>query len=391
MKQHFIITFFLLLCIGIFGLSVQAQNRPKPKTSTKTVQKPKPKGAASKPNAARAKPQTPTKPMPNPDDEGVFAIINTSKGEIVARLFYDKTPMTVANFIGLAEGTKNSSRGLGTPFFDGIKWHRVIANFMIQGGDPNSLDADPGNDGMGGPGYSFPDEFDPALKHDKPGVLSMANSGPATNGSQFFITHKDTPWLDGKHTVFGQVVTGQSVVDAIKQGDSILTIRIDRRGEKAKGFVVTQAFFDEQVQKAMVVEEQRRAEAALQAETSIKTQWPNAVKLASGLWVHTQTEGTGPQIVPQADVTFHFSGSILNGQKMDDSRTRGNPTTFKFGQNPILEGIRLAFLTMREGDRKTFVIPSKLAYAIDPTQIVIPGGAYIVYDLEILKVVPPQN
>ncbi|MBN8588900.1 MAG: peptidylprolyl isomerase [Rhodothermia bacterium] len=372
-------------------MNVHAQNRPKTKTTTKTTQKPKPKGAASKPQSARAQTKPKTPPVQNQDNEGVFAIINTSKGEIVARLFYDKTPMTVANFVGLAEGTKNSSRGLGIPFYDGIKWHRVIADFMIQGGDPNSLDGDPGNDGMGGPGYSFPDEFDPNFKHDKAGVLSMANSGPATNGSQFFITHKATPWLDGKHSVFGQVVKGQDVVNAIKQGDSILTIRIDRRGEKAKAFVVTQAFFDQQIEKATVVEEQRRAAAAQQAEVSIKAKWPNAVKLDSGLWVSAQTEGTGPQIVPQADVTFHFAGSILDGQKLDNSRERGNPTTFKFGQNPILEGIRLAFLTMREGDRKTFIIPSKLAYAIDPTQIVIPGGSYIVYDLEILKVVPPQN
>lgn len=372
-------------------MNAHAQNRPKTKTSTKTTQKPKPKGAAPKPQSARAQTKPKTAPVQNQDDEGVFAIINTSKGEIVARLFYDKTPMTVANFVGLAEGTKNSSRGLGTPFYDGIKWHRVIADFMIQGGDPNSLDGDPGNDGMGGPGYSFPDEFDPNFKHDKAGVLSMANSGPATNGSQFFITHKATPWLDGKHSVFGQVVKGQDVVNAIKQGDSILTIRIDRRGEKAKAFVVTQAFFDQQIEKATVVEEQRRAAAAQQAEASIKTKWPNAVKLDNGLWVSAQTEGTGPQIVPQADVTFHFEGSILDGQKLDNSRERGNPTTFKFGQNPILEGIRLAFLTMREGDRKTFIIPSKLAYAIDPTQIVIPGGTYIVYDLEVLKVVPPQN
>ncbi len=391
MTKHSLLAFFLLLCVGFFGMNVHAQNRPKTKTTTKTTQKPKPKGAASKPQSARAQTKPKTPPVQNQDNEGVFAIINTSKGEIVARLFYDKTPMTVANFVGLAEGTKNSSRGLGIPFYDGIKWHRVIADFMIQGGDPNSLDGDPGNDGMGGPGYSFPDEFDPNLKHDKAGVLSMANSGPATNGSQFFITHKATPWLDGKHSVFGQVVKGQDVVNAIKQGDSILTIRIDRRGEKAKAFVVTQAFFDQQIEKATVVEEQRRAAAAQQAEVSIKAKWPNAVKLDSGLWVSAQTEGTGPQIVPQADVTFHFAGSILDGQKLDNSRERGNPTTFKFGQNPILEGIRLAFLTMREGDRKTFIIPSKLAYAIDPTQIVIPGGSYIVYDLEILKVVPPQN
>ncbi len=163
-------------------------------------------------------------------NEGVYAKIKTNKGTITIQLEYEKAPMTVANFVALAEGKmKNSAKPEGTPYYNGIKFHRVIADFMIQGGDPQ------GN-GSGGPGYAFADEIHPDLKHTRPGTLSMANAGPATNGSQFFITHKDTPWLDGKHAVFGYVTEGQDVVNAIQQGDVIETITIERVGKAAKGW-----------------------------------------------------------------------------------------------------------------------------------------------------------
>lgn len=169
-------------------------------------------------------------------EDGLYAELKTNKGTILLKLEYQATPLTVANFVGLAEGViKNDAKPLGTPFYDGLIFHRVIPNFMIQGGDPLGS-------GMGGPGYKFKDEIVDTLKHSGPGILSMANAGKATNGSQFFITHVATPWLDGKHTVFGHVVTGQDVVNAIVNGDKIETVTIIRIGKDAKKFDAAKTF-----------------------------------------------------------------------------------------------------------------------------------------------------
>ncbi|MDR0552455.1 MAG: peptidylprolyl isomerase [Spirochaetaceae bacterium] len=174
--------------------------------------------------------------------DGLFAKFNTTKGEVVVQLEYKKTPLTVTNFVALAEGKMNAANG--KPFYDGLKFHRVISkangddqDFMIQGGDPEGT-------GAGGPGYRFADEFDPSLRHSGPGILSMANAGPGTNGSQFFITIVPTPWLDGRHTVFGHVVQGQDVVNKTTQGDVINSITIIRNGSEAKAFKADQAAFN---------------------------------------------------------------------------------------------------------------------------------------------------
>jgi peptidyl-prolyl cis-trans isomerase A (cyclophilin A) len=182
---------------------------------------------------ASAAPTNATQPTPEPVEnttDGLFANIKTNKGTIRIQLEFEKAPMTVANFVALAEGKmKNTVKGEGQPYYDGIKFHRVIADFMIQGGDPTGT-------GMGGPGYAFADEIHPDLKHTRAGTLSMANAGPATNGSQFFITHKETPWLDGKHAVFGYVVSGQEVVNAIAQNDVMESVTIERVGKAAKAW-----------------------------------------------------------------------------------------------------------------------------------------------------------
>lgn len=170
--------------------------------------------------------------------DGVYAHFETNRGTIVVELEFQRAPMTVMNFVGLAEGTIEHSRGEGVRFYDGLTFHRVIEDFMIQGGDPEGS-------GRGGPGYRFPDEFHPQLRHSGPGILSMANAGPNTNGSQFFITHTATPWLDGAHAVFGRVVEGQEVVDAIQRRDRMDRVWIERIGPEAEAFQVDQAAFDQ--------------------------------------------------------------------------------------------------------------------------------------------------
>ena len=167
--------------------------------------------------------------------DGIYAKITTEKGEILGQLTYKQTPGTVGNFVALAEGTlENDAKPQGTPYYDGLTFHRVIPDFMVQGGDPDGT-------GSGGPGYKFDDEFHPELTHDKPGVFSMANAGPGTNGSQFFITHIATDWLNNKHTVFGNVIEGQDVVDSIAQGDT-MQIEIVRVGEEAKNWNAVEVF-----------------------------------------------------------------------------------------------------------------------------------------------------
>ncbi len=176
-------------------------------------------------------------------DPGLYARIETNRtvegtSSILLQLEYEKAPMTVINFVGLAQGTLDHNRDDAQRFYDGLTFHRVIDDFMIQGGDPQGT-------GRGGPGYRFPDEFDSTLRHDRPGILSMANAGPNTNGSQFFITHVPTPWLDDRHTVFGHVVQGQEVVDAIRQGDRMNRVEIIRVGEAAEAFETDQTAFEE--------------------------------------------------------------------------------------------------------------------------------------------------
>ena len=309
------------------------------------------------------------------DTDGLYAVIDTQKGDIVLRLEYQKVPMTVANFVGLVEGELNMEDP-GENFYEGLNFHRVINNFMIQGGCPKG-------DGTGGPGYSFPDEFDPSLRHDGPGVLSMANAGPGTNGSQFFITHVKTPWLNDKHSVFGRVVEGQSVVNAIRQGDMINTITIERIGEDAQNFKVTKQSFAELVQNAAKKAMERRRAEIEKVEKEIANRWPNTVKTSSGLQYVVLKKGDGKGCPKYGNpVTVHYTGTLLDGRMFDSSINRGQPATFKIGQ--VIEGWNEALVTMSRGEKRTLIIPPELGYGVQGYPGIIPPNSYLIFDVELL-------
>ena len=335
--------------------------------------------------------------------DGLYAVIETNRGKITLQLEFEKTPLTVANFVGLAEGTRSSNIELGKPFYNGLKFHRVISknngdssDFMIQGGDPTGT-------GSGGPGYSFADEFDPTLKHDKPGILSMANSGPGTNGSQFFITHVPTTWLDGKHTVFGHVVEGLEVVNNTLQGDVMNSVTIIRKGEKATAFVATDALIAElnakaaeRAQAANAAAELAAAEMRTKNNAKIVATFPNLQTLENGLRKLTHTAGTGNTIVNGDTLEFHYKGSLVQGEHIkalpqEDSRANGQTGKTIMGQNPMVEGFRLAFLTLKKGEKATFIIPSELAWVQSPENKLLPPSDFIVYELEILSVKGPSQ
>ena len=310
--------------------------------------------------------------------DGLYARIITSRGEILLWLEFEKTPMTVANFVGLAEGTLGpvGPDGKRKPLYDGLTFHRVIADFMIQGGDPK------GN-GTGGPGYKFPDEFVPELKHNGPGTLSMANSGPGTNGSQFFITHKETPWLDGKHTVFGHVVKGQDVVDAIRQGDRIEHVEIVRVGAKAKAFTVTQESFNALVAGAPERARQMAAARKQQETADIAKRWPDAVVPASGLRYVVLKQGTGSASPKMGTaVTVHYVGKLLDGTVFDSSIDRGQPAVFKVGQ--VIQGWNEALMGMKKGEKRILIIPPSLGYGSRGYPGVIPGDSWLVFEVELI-------
>lgn len=308
--------------------------------------------------------------------DGLYAVMETNKGQIVLELEFEKTPMTVSNFVGLAEGALNI-RKPGVPYYDGIKFHRVISDFMIQGGCPL------GN-GTGGPGYAFPDEFHKDLKHTGPGILSMANKGPGTNGSQFFITHVATPWLDGKHTVFGHVVEGQDTVNRIKQNDQILSVKIVRVGQKAQDFVVTKESFQAEVTKIAQAEIARLDAQQKALDAEINQRWPGNIKTASGLRYVVLKEGSGNCPRYGQDVTVHYTGKLMNGKMFDSSEVGGRgPATFQIGQ--VIEGWNEALLTMKKGEKRTLIIPPELGYGVQGYPGVIPPNSTLIFDVELLN------
>ena len=331
--------------------------------------------------------------------EGIYADIETSKGNMIVKLEYQKVPNTVANFITLTEG-KNpfvSDEFKNKPFYDGLKFHRVIADFMIQGGDPNG-------DGSGGPGYKFKDEFHPDLKHTKAGILSMANAGPGTNGSQFFITHKETPWLDNMHSVFGEVIEGLEIINAIESDDVIEKITIVRIGSDAKKFDAVKIF---KSYYSKVAKEQKEAEekAKVLAESKIKEindVKVNGTKSKSGLIYEIITTGDGKKPTAGSKIYINYTGFLENGLQFDttieeNAKQFGTYNQNKAAQNGyapypaamgnlqfipgFVEGINL----LNFGGKAKLYIPSNLAYGPQGAGGIIPPNADIYFEIELLE------
>ena len=312
-------------------------------------------------------------------ENGIYAKISTPKGAITLKLEHEKTPMTVANFVGLAEGTlENTAKENDTPYYDGLTFHRVIADFMVQGGDPTGT-------GAGGPGYQFEDEIHPDLKHDRPGTLSMANAGPGTNGSQFFITHGATTWLDGKHTVFGYVVEGQEVVDAVSQGDAMETVEIVRVGQEAEGWNASDVFTTARSK----AEEAARAaaEAAKAAESeALKEYTEGAEKTESGLMYLIEEEGNGPKPTQGQSVQVHYELKLTSGVVVDSSFQRGQPIAINIGVGQVIPGWDEGIMLLNKGDKARFVIPSDLGYGAQGAGGVIPPNATLIFDVELMDI-----
>ena len=305
--------------------------------------------------------------------DGLYAKFSTPKGTILLTLTFTETPGTVGNFVGLAEGTiKNNVQAEGIPYYNGLKFHRVIEDFMIQGGCPQGT-------GVGGPGYQFDDEFHPDLKHDKPGILSMANAGPGSNGSQFFITHVATPWLDGKHTVFGSVVEGQDIVDAIAQNDTIDTLEIIRVGKEAEDFDAVEAFTNFEANRLKAIEEQRKAQ-----EDALASITEGFEKTASGLFYKIETSGSGDSPTQGQNVSVHYKGSLLDGTVFDSSYKRKEPIGFAIGVGQVIKGWDEGIALLSKGAKAILIIPSHLGYGPNGAGGVIPPNATLKFEVELV-------
>ncbi|SDW40868.1 peptidylprolyl isomerase [Flavobacterium degerlachei] len=344
--------------------------------------------------------------------DGLYAKIETSRGAIIVELDYKKAPITVANFVTLAEGKNDfvtNDNLKGKPFFDGLKFHRVIKDFMIQTGDPLGT-------GSGDAGYKFKDEIND-LRFDGGGVLAMANNGPATNSSQFFITHVSTPWLDGKHTIFGHVVdNGMNVVNIVEQNDYIKKVTIIRKGEAAKKFNAVKTFYDY----FSVESENQKKKLAIDAESKKaydekykdvrddKVKYFNAlrskaVKTSSGLkYVITKKAG-GKKPEKGSTVYIHYAGFLEDGQlfdtsleseakifgKFDPARAEQNgyqPIPFQAGRKDgMIPGFIEGLEKLSIGDKAILFIPSHLAYGAGGAGDVIPPNTNIVFEVELLE------
>ena len=341
--------------------------------------------------------------------DGLFADIETTKGHIVVKLNYKEVPTTVANFVTLAEGKNNFVKVeyKGKPFYNGTIFHRVIDGFMIQGGDPTGT-------GMGDPGYRFEDEFVPSLKHSKKGILSMANSGPNTNGSQFFITQVPTPHLDGRHTVFGETVKGEEVIDAIAKAPrngqdrpnediKIKNITIVANGKDAEKFDAVKVFdsYFKSVAEREKEKEERVKRASAKFLEEIKVQEPQAKVLPSGVKIFTINNGEGKQPKQTEFAMVNYAGYLRNGalfdsnikeieesygkyQAMREQQNGYQPIPFPYTRSAqLIPGFKEALLTMKVGDKIRVFIPATLGYGEAGAGDVIPPNSDLIFDIEI--------
>ena len=306
--------------------------------------------------------------------KGLFAIISTSKGEIKIELEFEKTPGTVGNFVGLSLGVINNSiKPLGEAYYNGLKFHRVINDFMIQAGCPLGT-------GTGDPGYKFDDEFHNDLKHDRPGIISMANAGPSTNGSQFFITHVETPWLDNKHTVFGNVIDGMDVVNSISQNDEIISIKINAVGDKAKAFDAAKAFEEFNKSKADRIRKEKEKELKMLKDVS-----KGFSKTSSGLLYKFEKENNSQKPSNGNKVKVHYKGMLLDGTVFDSSFKRNQPIEFTLGIGQVIKGWDEGISLLGIGDKASFIIPSDLAYGASGAGGIIPPNATLFFEVELIS------
>ena len=309
--------------------------------------------------------------------DGLYADLETSKGNIILELYYEQAPTTVSNFVALAEGNHPvvDDQHEGKRYYDGLKFHRVIENFMIQGGDPTGT-------GSGGPGYQFDDEFNEELKHDGPGILSMANAGPGTNGSQFFITHVETPWLDGKHSIFGKVNSGQDVVDKVEQNDIIKKVKIIRIGEAANSFNAPENFENYISKKSEA--DILRAEAE---KETLEKLTEGMKETESGLKYIISKKGSGPNAKKDDLLSVHYSLQLVDGSEIDSSFTRGAPIEFTCGVGQVIKGWDEAMQLLNKGSKARLVIPSELGYgSVGAGNGVIPPNATLIFDVELVDI-----
>ncbi len=309
--------------------------------------------------------------------EGLWAVVSTGKGDITIKLAYDKSPLTVGNFVGLAEGKLGPNKG--KPFYDGLTFHRVEAGFVVQGGDPKGT-------GEGGPGYTFPDEIAPDLKFDTEGVLGMANAGPDTNGCQFFITLKATPFLDGNYPVFGRVDKGLDVVRKLAVGDKMTKVRIVRSGAAAAAFKSDQASFDARKATVLSASAEKADESRVAAIAAVNARWPDLAREANGMFKKILKAGSGAKPVAGDNVSVNYKGMLVDGTVFDESAKHGGAFKVKAGAGQVIPGWDQTLLDMTRGEKRIVVIPPELAYGAQGAGGVIPPNAFIAFEMELVDI-----